>query len=227
MQRNLTRYTWHTGKLNRPVRLLVISDLHNDKYDDLLPLLPQADVLLLPGDMVNRYRQEYQNALSFLTEASQILPTFAGIGNHEMRMTRFPQFRTAVAKTDAKLLFNSYTRYQDLVIGCWYRPYNYKHTDMLLQMEKEPGAKILLCHRPEDYMRHLRKADVDLVLAGHAHGGQIRIGQQGLYAPGQGFFPKYTRGVIDGKMIVSAGASNPSYMPRIHNPCEVLLIELD
>ena len=58
-----------------------------------------------------------------------------------MRMTRFPQFRKAVAKTDAKLLFNRYTRYQDLVIGCWYRPYHYGHKDMLTAMEKEPGVK--------------------------------------------------------------------------------------
>ena len=53
-------------------------------------------------------------------------------------------------------------------------------------MEAEPGVKVLLCHRPEDYMHRLRGAKVDLVLAGHAHGGQIRIGGQGLYAPGQG-----------------------------------------
>ena len=76
-------------------------------------------------------------------------------------------------------------------------------------------------------MRYLRGADVDLVLAGHAHGGQIRIFGQGLYAPGQGIFPRYTRGVVDGRMIISAGAGNPVPAPRWGNPCEVLQLELD
>ena len=98
---------------------------------------------------------------------------------------------------------------------------------MLSDMEAEPGVKVLMCHRPEDYIRYLRGSRVDLVLSGHAHGGQIRLGGQGLYAPGQGFFPKYTHGVADGRMIISAGASNPSPVPRIGNPREVLLIELD
>ena len=68
---------------------------------------------------------------------------------------------------------------------------------------------------------------MDLVVAGHAHGGQIRIGNQGLYAPGQGLFPRYTRGLADGRMIISAGAGNPAGAPRWGNPCEVLRITLD
>ena len=76
-------------------------------------------------------------------------------------------------------------------------------------------------------MNELRGRDVDLVLAGHAHGGQVRVFGRGLYAPGQGLLPKYTHGVIDHRMIVSAGASNSVSIPRWGNPCEVLRIELD
>ena len=76
-------------------------------------------------------------------------------------------------------------------------------------------------------MRELRGRKVDLVLAGHAHGGQIRIREQGVYAPGQGLFPRYTKGVVDGRMIVSAGAGNPVHMPRWGNPCEIVRITLD
>jgi len=205
----------------------VVSDLHNAEYRDLLPLLADADALLMPGDAVNRYWQRFRRAVEFIAEASRAVPTFVGIGNHEMHIARFEEFRTSVTQTDATLLFNDYTRFGELVIGCWYRPENYGQRDMLPAMEAEEGVKILMCHRPEDYMHRLRQSRVDLVLAGHAHGGQVRLWGRGLYAPGQGLLPKYTRGLIDGRMIVSAGASNNVPIPRIGNPCEVLWIELD
>ncbi len=225
--RKLTVYPWHTGRLAAPMRLLVVSDLHDGPYADILPMLREADALLVPGDVVNRYYQRFSGGLAFLREAANIRPTFFGVGNHETRLDGFADFRKAAEDTGARFLFNRYERFGELTVGCWYRPEQFGHRDMLPAMEAEPGVKVLLCHRPEDYMHRLRGAKVDLVLAGHAHGGQIRIGGQGLYAPGQGIFPRYTRGVWDEKLIISAGASNAVPAPRFGNPCEVLRIDLD
>ena len=219
--RALTYYPWHTGKLSRPMRLAVVSDLHNQPYQDIFPMLDGVDALLVPGDVANRYRQRFDHGIAFLREASNRLPTLVGVGNHETRLRDFDAFRTAVGQTDATLLFNQYVRLGEIVVGCWYRPEYFHQPDILPAMEAENGCKVLLCHRPEDYVRHLQNAAVDLVLAGHAHGGQIRIGNQGLYAPGQGIFPKYTRGVVNGKMIISAGAGNAVLAPRWGNPCEL------
>ena len=224
--RQLTVYPWHTGKLARPVRLLVISDLHDAPYADLLPLLTGADALLMPGDVVNRYRQGYAGGLSMVREAARILPTFVGMGNHEYRLRELAAFQAAVADTGAQMLSNRYVRLGQLVIGCWYRPEDLGQTDMLRRMEAEDGCRVLMCHRPEDYVRRLQGAQMDLVLAGHAHGGQVRVLGQGLYAPGQGLFPRYTHGV-HGRMIISAGAANAVLAPRWGNPCEVLRIDLD
>lgn len=225
--RKLTVYPWHTGKLSRPLRLMVVSDLHDRDYADILPMLSGADALLVPGDAVDRYNQRYDRGLEFLREASARLPTFFGVGNHEMRLKDFAGFRAAAEQTQTHFLFNTYRRFGELAIGCWYRPSRFGHPDMLTPFEAEPGVRILLCHRPEDYMRHLRSAAVDLVLAGHAHGGQIRVFGQGLYAPGQGVLPRYTHGVVGARMIVSAGVSNAVLVPRWGNPCEVLRIDLD
>ena len=224
--RKLTEYTWHTGKLTKPVKLLVVSDLHNGRYQDILPLLCDIDALLLPGDLAERQGQTYERGIAFLREAAQVVPTFVGIGNHEMRLKQFMDFVRLVEETGARLLFNTYERFGELVIGCWYRPQWYGHEDMLPAFQAEPGCKVLMSHRPEDYKPYLADQEIDLVLSGHAHGGQWRFFGRGVFAPGQGLFPKYTRGVVE-RMIISAGAGGNKPVPRINNPKEILLIHLD
>ena len=88
---------------------------------------------------------------------------------------------------------------------------------------------ILLSHHPEYYS--IIPASVDLILSGHAHGGQIRMYNPfkrewfGLWSPGQGWWPKWTRGVYEGRLVVSAGLSNTTWIPRIGNPTEIVYLE--
>jgi predicted MPP superfamily phosphohydrolase len=77
----------------------------------------------------------------------------------------------------------------------------------------------------------LRDHPIDLVLSGHAHGGQIRLFGRGLFSPGQGLLPFYTGGIYSGpygKMIVSRGMANtaPPPIPRLFNPREIVIIDL-
>jgi len=225
--RSLTTYRWHTGKLSVPVRIAVISDLHGAEYNDIWPMLNGLDCLLIPGDIADRYRQNYDRGLCFIQEAAQRLPTFFAPGNHEVKLKKRNELFAALDQSEANILVNSFVHFGELWIGGWYRPRSLGMEDMLPEFETLEGCKVLLCHRPEDYMRHMRGKDLDLVLAGHAHGGQIRIGRQGLFSPGQGFFPKYTKGIVDERMIVNAGASNSIFLPRWGNPCEVVCLELD
>lgn len=97
----------------------------------------------------------------------------------------------------------------------------------------EEGYKILLCHHPEYWCVRepaIRDKKIDLMLSGHAHGGQWRIFGRGIYAPGQGFMPEYTSGVHKGphgSLVISRGLSNPySWLPRIGNPCEAVFISI-
>lgn len=89
--------------------------------------------------------------------------------------------------------------------------------------------QIVLAHEPQ-YIDNYSKAGVDLVLSGHAHGGQIRlpfIG--GLVAPDQGFFPKYTAGTYkenDIVMIVSRGLGNGIILIRVFNRLEIVMVTL-
>ena len=66
MRRKVTPYEWSTGKLSHPVRLMVVSDLHDEPYDDILPMLQGADALLVPGDISDSYRGHFDAGVAFL-----------------------------------------------------------------------------------------------------------------------------------------------------------------
>ena len=91
-----------------------------------------------------------------------------------------------------------------------------------------PGCHILLCHHPEYYPK-IPDA-VDWILSAHAHGGQWRFynpktkKSEGLFAPGQGLFPRWTRGIYDNRLIVTAGLSNTAKIPRFFNPREIVYL---
>ena len=111
---------------------------------------------------------------------------------------------------------------------------------MLIGLREHPDCKLIdeyasdslfnlvLSHRPEKFEEYA-ETKADLVLCGHAHGGQIRIGKISLYAPEQGSFPKYTSGMYEKngtKMFVSSGLGDTIIIPRINNPHELNIIHL-
>lgn len=85
-----------------------------------------------------------------------------------------------------------------------------------------------MAHRPEDFDKYVN--EVNLVLSGHSHGGQIRFPFIGaLVAPDQGIFPKYSDGLYSKdktKMIISRGLGTSVIPIRINNPPEIIVIKL-
>lgn len=101
-----------------------------------------------------------------------------------------------------------------------------RHTpdiDWLTEFAAVGAYHVLLSHHPE-YFR-LIPPSVELILSGHAHGGQWRIAGRGVFAPGQGFWPRWSKGVYDGKMVVSTGLANTASIPRLFNPTEIVYLE--
>lgn len=91
------------------------------------------------------------------------------------------------------------------------------------EFSSAPGFKICLSHHPEYFP--FVPSTVDLILSGHAHGGQWRFFGRGVFAPGQGFWPRWSKGVYDGKMVVSTGLANTASIPRLFNPTEIVYLE--
>lgn len=170
-----------------------------------------------------------ENAYIFLRQAGKIAPVYYSIGNHEWYFT--DEDCRVFRENDIRLLDNRDVEFTaskgKVLIGGLSTRYD---LDWLKSFSEKPGYKILLCHHPEYYSRYIKGTECDtfdLILSGHVHGGQWRIFGKGIFAPGQGFFPKYSHGMYDGKLIVSAGAANTVDIPRFGNPCELVMVELE
>ena len=227
----LTEYTVKSDKLKVCHDVVMLSDFHNmpkameESLEIVRPLRPEA--IFVVGDLVDRHRKKYDLALDFLQSYVDIAPTFFSYGNHECKYTVISE--DEYKSTGACVLRNDFTKFQfkngeEICVG--------GHDPNALpfwmdDFEKQQSFKILMCHHPENYIDRLQTKNVDLILSGHAHGGQFQFFGRGVLAPGQGLFPKYTKGMFMDKFIVGTGISNTAgIIPRLFNPTEVILIHL-
>ena len=229
-----------TSKTN--IKIALLADLHKKPYGNALSLIKEAspDVILSAGDMMDRlvgesiYASENENALILLSECAKLAPVFYSIGNHERGISA--KNKKLFSDLGIKALDNEYDSFRDIYIGGLTSGLIYNKnprtkssvpkTDFIEKFAKLRGVKILLSHHPEYWERYIKNTDIDITLSGHAHGGQWRFFGRGIYAPGQGLFPKYTDGVTDSRLVISRGMANTVFVPRLFNPCEVVLITL-
>ncbi|MBQ8161162.1 MAG: metallophosphoesterase [Clostridia bacterium] len=227
-----------TGK---HLKLAVVTDLHNGQYDDVVGEMGTCDAILVVGDIVNRHRDGLELAERFLRDAPGLAPTFFSIGNHERKYEDAEAVFRMLEESDVQVLDNRFVRFRDIVLGglssAEYTDQGFSgqrrtedepDTTVVDAMAKEPGFHLLMCHHPEYYPKYVKGRSIDLTLAGHAHGGQVQVFGHGLFAPGQGLFPKYTDGFYDdGHLLVSRGMTNSAGAPRLWNPLEMLVVDLE
>ena len=167
----------------------------------------------------------WMNAIRFFRAATKIAPVYYATGNHDFWLT--PEDSHLIASAGVRLLSNSSAvfRFGDAQIEIGALT-SRGGVDWLPTFARRPGYRVLICHRPEYYERFIRAHDIPLVLSGHAHGGQWRVLGRGVFAPGQGLFPRYTRGLYEDRLVVSAGLANTANLPRINNPVELVVVRV-
>lgn len=215
--------TVKSSKITSDKKIVMLSDLHNIEYYEIIELVKKQnpDLITVPGDLVDRHKKTYNNALGFLRSLSNIAPTYFSFGNHEVKFDVLT--REMIKETGAVLLDNEFVKHDEIYIGGQTPMKDFLWLD---DFEKKSGFKLLLNHHPEYYKRWLKNRDVDLIFSGHAHGGQWRFFGKAVYAPGQGIFPKYTSGIYENKLVVSRGLSDIRAVPRICNPTHIIVINL-
>ncbi|MBE6784475.1 MAG: metallophosphoesterase [Ruminococcaceae bacterium] len=231
-------------------RIVQVSDLHNATFGyenkNLINALEKAepDIIVLTGDMVDISRPDIDVTLKFAEKASQIAPTYFVTGNHDVKVVGREKLLAGLSEKGVTVLRNEKVVIEKngekiTLIGIDdpkflddFMPYDDKtNTEKAIEslIGEDDGFTVLLAHRAE-MIDVFAKTDVDLVLTGHAHGGQIRLPSKGgILSPGQGWWPEYTSGLYKEKntqMIVSRGLGNSTFPFRINNKPEIVVAEL-
>ncbi len=229
-------------RITRETRICVVSDLHNALYGanhgTLLQAVEQSkpDAVLLLGDLFDQHGSN-SNTTALLDELSARYPCYFVLGNHEYKTKNIAWVLDQIREADipilagTSVLLDSNIRIFGVDDGMAGK---LKQLSQLRQAASERSHaeySILAIHVPNDVQSYLAYG-FDLMLSGHTHGGQIVLPGllNGLYAPGQGFFPKYAGGRYDLEpttLIISRGlARKPLWLPRVFNPPEIVLINL-
>ena len=248
----VTRYTLVSNRLTNAFdhyKIVVVSDLHNAEFgehnDVLVDLVKQEkpDMIALTGDLVDSQKTNMEIAQALVQQLVTIAPCCYVTGNHEawlgesyQALEKILQEESVVVLHDAVIPLKKGG--QAIQIAGLDDP-DFTDRDSsiqqsMLETKRERlnlGSEycVLLSHRPEAFEAYANQK-VDLVLSGHAHGGQFRIPfVGGMIAPNQGFFPKYDAGIYtqdNTAMIVSRGVGNSIIPLRVNNRPEIVSIEL-
>lgn len=242
----LRTYTVVSPKLTAEVRLAVVTDFHSsDNADDVVAMVTSCapDAVLLVGDLFDDDTQNRptERTLSLMRQLSAQYPCYYVSGNHEAwtgEMDALYQQTEEAGVTVLRMSSGVLTvRGQRIALCGIPDPYEMVFSgapdteEQLRQALEDVDSAdftVLLAHRPELLAKYAQ-FPLDLVVSGHAHGGQVRIPGvlNGLYAPNQGWFPKLAGGAYtqDGTtLIVSRGLAVRTRLPRIFNRPEVVLV---
>ena len=233
-------------------RIAQVSDLHNSEFGknntELLKLLSESrpDIIAITGDLIDANHTDVGIALGFAQESVRIAPTYYVTGNHEAASPQYDTLKAGLEEAGVIVLEDeavSLERNGETItlLGLGDPDFTVKgdmfgETSAMVSTklknldDGEGGYTILLSHRPELFETYVN-CGIDLVFAGHAHGGQFRLPFiSGLVAPNQGLFPQYDAGLYtDGStsMVVSRGIGNSIIPFRFNNRPEIVLVELN
>lgn len=225
-------------------RITQVTDLHDATFGENQERLVKKvratipDAIFITGDVVDSNRYDLENSLQAVRQFVEIADVYYVVGNHEVALNLTDEIYAALTEIGVRVLPNDalllerdgqqmvITGIEDPLMG---KPVE-QSIDEAMHMINSDLFTVLLSHRPEQFEAYVEKG-MDLVLTGHAHGGQVRlpfIG--GIVAPSQGFMPKYTAGIFEQQqttMIISRGLGNSLFPYRIFNLPEIYVIELN
>lgn len=250
-------YTIPTSKVSDRVRIVQLTDLHNSEFGENNSELVERvsaqnpDLILITGDLLNQDTEGTEIATTLINGLKDIAPVYVSFGNHEAGYERKYGTDLRALYTEAGATVLEYDWADLTVKGQKIRLgglYGYclpgellktgeaqeKECTYLEEFQNTDDLTLLMCHMPVCWQINgsLDSWNVDIVFAGHSHGGQVIIlGLGGLWSPDRGWFPGREQGLYwskDGKkvLVLSRGLGNREKIPRFNNIPEILVAEI-
>ena len=256
--KNMLSESFHeiaSPEVSEPVRIVQLTDLHNSEFGENNCELADRvaaqhpDLILITGDLLNQDTERTDIATGLIDGLKDIAPVYVSFGNHELGYEKKygVDLRSLYTNAGAAVLEYDWldldVRGQKIRLGglygyCLSAKYKAEarkeECDFLEGFQNTRDVTILMCHMPVCWLINgsLDDWDVDIVFAGHSHGGQIILpGGSGVWAPDQGWFPGRVQGVFhseDGKktLVLSRGLGNRDKLPRFNNIPEIMVIDI-
>ena len=248
----VTRYTVTSNRLPHSFdgyKIAVVSDLHNAQFGNNNSQLVEKikkeypDIIAITGDLVDSNRTDIEIAIQLVSQLTEIAPCYYVTGNHEAWIKeQYMELEKGLIAEDVVILHDNViqlTKDSEAIQIAGLDDPDFTDSDIYIQesmlqtrisnMSLSNEYCILLSHRPETFEAYVSE-EVDLVLSGHAHGGQFRVPFiGGIIAPNQGLFPEFDAGKYiknNTIMIVSRGIGNSIIPIRFNNRPEIVIVEL-
>lgn len=240
-------YQVQSNKVVDNIRIICLSDLHlrefgtgnKDLIDEIEKLSP--DMIAIVGDMnMENQPDNYRSIISLCTNLKTIAPLYYALGNHEFDAMLFKDsdiFKDIKAaginimNNEMKTVTIKGTNIDVIALSQGpeqFELYGKQFFDRA--MRSDDNFKLLLNHYPENFLGTLNEYEIDLALAGHVHGGQVRLPLLGgLYAADQGLLPKLCDGyyeIDNSKLVISKGLGWSGIVPRINNKPEITVVDV-
>lgn len=243
----IRRYEVQSEKIEDEVKIVQLTDLHCKTFGEnnkkLIKKIKELnpDIITITGDMINSDTSNFDELILLIKELKNICQVYFSLGNHEHENKNTNDIIKNIESSGAVVLESNY---KDIIVngnhirigGIYeYLVSNMKKKSSYLfaqEFNNSNNFKVLLSHVPDSYVLWdgFKVINPDLVIGGHYHGGLIRIPFiGGVFAPEQGYFPKFDYGKynINGHdIIISSGLGTSSKIPRINNRPEISVITL-
>lgn len=219
------RHTVQDGRIKKPCKAVVLSDLHNKRYgkdnEKLLAAIrrEQPEFVFIAGDILTaNTKAPMEPALQLLSELAKEFRIFYANGNHEHRLKLNPEvygdmaerYASALKEMGIEPMVNSHVKLPEYGIAVYgseideiyYKRFSKGRMESgylpgLLGQAPKDVYTVLLAHDP-DYFPQYAAWGADLTLSGHVHGGVARVPfwGKGVISPSWHLFPKYDGGIF-------------------------------
>ena len=224
---------------------------NNTLYKVIMDQKP--DIIVATGDLIDSNMKRINEIVEFCSRLNKKVPVYYILGNNEMRCSRVNEIVEKLKQKNINVLENEIAtiKIKDNIINIlglaekrvdkgemFYSKVNSRYEienveNLFRKLENLKGIKIVLSHYPENFEYvgnySYNKYNFDIMFSGHAHGGQFILpGLGGVFAPGQGLFPKYYKGIYGNKnkLVVSRGLGNSGFPLRLFNRPDLVIVDI-